>query len=75
MKAVHSWMPYQYRVKSDNDNGKMWIRNDQRIHMNFAGKYFIANSTTWSSTEYDTFEEAEKAIGNDNSVEENTDTP
>jgi hypothetical protein len=64
-------------MKGDNDNKKMWIRNEQRIHMTSNGQYQIADSTGFQAGNFNTFEEAEKAFGeyNDNSVEDNTDTP
>lgn len=71
----HSWMPYLYRFKGDNDNKKMWMRDDQRIHMTSNGQYYIADNTGFTAGNFDTFEEAEKEFGNDNSDEDNTDTP
>ena len=75
MKAVHSWIPYQYRMKGDNDNGTVWMRNDQRIHKTANGHYYISDNTGFTAGNFETFEEAEKAFGNDNTVEDNTDTP
>lgn len=71
----HSWMPYMYRMKGDNDNNKMWIRDNCRIHMTSNGTYYIADDTGMIAGNFNTFEEAEKAFDNDNTTEENTDTP
>ena len=70
MKAQpHSWMQYYYRFNNANDNNKMWIRDDQRIHQQNDGTFITANSTVWHDAVYNSFAEAEKfldQLGNDN---------
>lgn len=67
MKAVHSWMEYQYKFANANDNCKMWMKNDQRIHQLSNGAYMTADDAGWREDKFfDTFEEAEKAFDNDN---------
>ena len=56
----HTWMPYQYRFAGANDNNKMWMRDDQRVHQLSNGSYVTANSTTWHDIPYNSFEEAQK---------------
>lgn len=60
MNQPHSWMEYQWRFKSANDNNKMWIRDDERIHQTSNGSFIIAFGDIWYDDVFNTFEEAVK---------------
>ena len=62
MKQPHSWMEYQYRFTSDNDNNKMWMRDTDRIYQTSNNKYFIAVDKTWYGELHDSFDSAQKMI-------------
>lgn len=68
----HTWMEYQYRIANANDNGKMWMRDDHRIHQLSNGAFVTADDSGWHDDIYNTFEEAEKAFSNDNQVDNQT---
>jgi hypothetical protein len=73
MKAVHSWMEYQYRFANANDNCKMWIRDEHRIYELSNGSYVTADNAGWRDEMFKTFEEAEKAFANENRPPESSD--
>lgn len=62
MKQPHSWMEYQYRFASDNDNNRMWMRDTDRIYQTSNNRYFIAVDETWYEGLYDSFDAASKMV-------------
>jgi hypothetical protein len=62
MKQPHSWMEYQYRFVSDNDNNRMWMRDTDRIYQTSNNRYFIAIDENWYEDLYDSFDEAKKMV-------------
>lgn len=56
---THSWMTYQYRFAGANDNNKMWMRDDERIHQLSNGAFVVAIADQWHGDVYNTFEEAQ----------------
>ena len=62
MKQQHTWMEYQYRFVGSNDNNKMWIRDNQRIHQASNGAYCCVVNDKWSNFEYNSFDETLKEI-------------
>lgn len=62
MKQPHSWMEYQYRFVSDNDNNKMWMRDTDRIYQTSNNKFFIAVDDTWYGELHDSFDAASQII-------------
>mgnify|MGYP000600804135 CR=1 FL=1 len=69
MKQPHSWMEYQYRFTSDNDNNKMWVRDTDRIYQTSNNKFFVAVDETWYDALHDTFDDAQTFLNgpkNDN---------
>lgn len=68
-RQPHSWMEYQYRMAGANDNHKMWIRDNERIHHCANGSYIAAIEGDWLDEGFSSFEEAQKFLdeqGNDN---------
>lgn len=65
MRQPHSWMEYRYRFASaNNDNYKMWIRDEFRIYQIANGSYFAAFNTEPFDGYFNTFEEAKTVIDN-----------
>jgi hypothetical protein len=63
MKAQpHSWMEYQYRFAGANDNYKMWVRDDERIHQVANGAFVPSIQDQWFEQSFNTFEEAQKFL-------------
>ncbi len=58
----HSWMEYQYRIAGANDNHKMWIRDDERIHQVANGGFIPSIQDEWFDNCFNTFEEASKFL-------------
>ena len=60
----HSWMEYQYRFANSaaNDNYRMWIRDDERIHQVANGSYIVAIGKEWIDGHFETFQEAEAIL-------------
>lgn len=56
----HTWMEYQWRFRSANDNNKMWVRDDERIHQVSNGSYIIALGDIWYDDVFSSFEDAVK---------------
>jgi hypothetical protein len=68
-RQPHTWIEYQYHIKGDNDNKKMWIKDEYRIFQNANGGYFASVLNEYFDENYNTFKEAEEAINkfeNDN---------
>ena len=61
----HSWMPYLYKYKADNDNYRMWIRDSHRIYETETGEYLTANNMEWKDSVFKSFDEADKSFAND----------
>lgn len=53
-------MEYQWRFKGANDNNKMWVRDDERIHQMSNGSFSIAFGDVWYDDVFNTFEDAVK---------------
>lgn len=69
MRQPHSWMEYQYRISGANDNHKMWIKDEFRIHQIANGSYYAVQNSDQLDGYYDTFEEAKEGVNkyeNDN---------
>ena len=60
----HSWMEYQYRFANSaaNDNYRMWIRDDERIHQVANGSYIVAIGSEWIDGHFSSFKEAESIL-------------
>lgn len=58
----HSWMPYLYKYKADNDNYRMWIRDSHRIYQTSDNTFVAADQGGWLEGSFSSFEEAEKAF-------------
>ena len=69
MQQPHTWMEYQYRFAGDNDNKKMWIKDEYRIFQIANGSYYASFLEEPFDGYYNNFKEAEAVVNkfeNDN---------
>jgi hypothetical protein len=61
-------MEYQYRFANSaaNDNYRMWIRDDERIHQIANGSYIVAIGSEWIDGHFNSFKEAESILEDEN---------
>jgi hypothetical protein len=57
-------MEYQYRFANSaaNDNYRMWVRDDERIHQIANGSYIVAINGDYLVDHFETFQQAEQYL-------------